>query len=359
MEVHMLLTVLVLVLCLSFVLRRSIRRSRAQATLHQIGDAAVAHLTLNENADAFSNRPALIFPVVLSTGLRGKRNHTITTVNYGPHWRVLRCNITAEILHPSRIASLAPLQEEAAQALFADMSARVKGGAGEVAVRADLNAAAFSLAARLCFGDGVDEPRLRAMDRVLQEFADVVGELNPVYDGTWRSQLLYWRPLRRLAGFLGRQAELYLPLIEALRRQPRPGRSVGGLSYVESLIKLHIPVDDDGDVWRELRDEEVVTLVSEFLGAGTGTVAACVEWVLAHLANQPDVQSKLRREIDGECCIKSIRGTMPYMHAVVLETLRMHPPRAVRHARNPQRGCGGARCDGRACPRRAGAVQFR
>jgi cytochrome P450 len=43
---------------------------------------------------------------------------------------------------------------------------------------------------------------------------------------------------------------------------------------------------------RSLRDDELVSLVSEFLGAGSGSVVACLEWTLAHLVDQPDVQDK-------------------------------------------------------------------
>uniref|UniRef100_A0ACD5ZGF8 Uncharacterized protein n=1 Tax=Avena sativa TaxID=4498 RepID=A0ACD5ZGF8_AVESA len=80
----------------------------------------------------------------------------------------------------------------------------------------------------------------------------------------------------------------------------------------------------------------MVNLVSEFLGAGTGTVAACLEWALAHLVNSQEVQKKLRGEVDGGDAVSGgrslIRG-MPYLNAVVLETLRLHPqvPFVQRH----------------------------
>ena len=337
MEVLLLLAVL---FYLAILLRQRTRRSRAQTTLHKVVDTAAAHHALNEKASAFSNRPAAIFPVVLATGLSGERNENITTVKYGPHWRALRCNLMAKSLHPSRLGSLAPMQREASQALVADLSGLVRDATGNVlVVRGHINTAVFGLVARLCFGDGVDVGHVRAMELVIQDFIVSMGELNPVFDGTMLCKLMNWRRLGRLFAFLGRQTKLFLPLINERRRpESRSCTADGGVEpYVHSLLDLRVPDDDAGgkqgkDARRELRDDELVSLVSEFLGAGSGSVVASLEWTLAHLVDQPDVQDMLRREIiDGETSnggvisTKSLRG-MPYLHAVVMESLRMHPP---------------------------------
>ncbi|KAF8780698.1 hypothetical protein HU200_001303 [Digitaria exilis] len=64
-------------------------------------------------------------------------------------------------------------------------------------------------------------------------------------------------------------------------------------------------------------------LVWEFIVAG----ADC-RWALAHVVTQPEVQNKLYREVVGVergfVPDESLRST-PYLRAVVLECLRMHP----------------------------------
>ena len=272
-----------------------------------------------------------MFPVAAATGHGGQRNENVTSVRYGPHWRALRCNLTAESLHPSRIASPGPLQQDAAQALVADLSARVllQDDGEAVEVRPHVRAAVYALAARQCFGDGLDCELLRAMELAVRELADAMGELNPVYDGTWLTQLLYWRQLRHMLGFLDRQTKLYIPLIDARRQTVRPPSLGEGdvRPYVDSLLDARVPAGTDGGGRRELRNDELVVLVAEFVGATYGSAVACLEWILAHLVTQPDVQNKLRREVDdgGELTVKSLRA-MPYLNAVVLEALRMYPP---------------------------------
>ncbi|VAI92541.1 unnamed protein product [Triticum turgidum subsp. durum] len=312
------------------------RRARARLVVHKIGDPAVAHRALIDNADDFSNRPAGIFPVSLATWENGEPNENITTVRYGPHWSALRCNLTAGILHPTRLASLAPLRQEAAQALVAELSG-ASGRDREVTLRGHITAAVFPLVARLCFGDGVDGGHVRAMGTMVRDFLAAAGELNRRFDGSMLSKIVNWRALRHVTGLIERQAELYRPLIEARRRSRSP--LCGGIvhPYIDSLLDLRVPDDDaaagDGHGLRELRDGEVVGLVLEFLAAGMGSVSACVEWTLAHLIDRLEVQDKLRREIDGAAdatlSSKTLRTGMPYLNAVVLESLRMHPPMPV------------------------------
>lgn len=55
-----------------------------------------------------------------------------------------------------------------------------------------------------------------------------------------------------------------------------------------------------------------------------------MEWAIAELVNRPAVQEKLRREIadvlKGEAVTESNLQRLPYLQAVVRETLRLHTP---------------------------------
>uniref|UniRef100_A0A453JDD4 Cytochrome P450 89A2 n=1 Tax=Aegilops tauschii subsp. strangulata TaxID=200361 RepID=A0A453JDD4_AEGTS len=87
---------------------------------------------------------------------------------------------------------------------------------------------------------------------------------------------------------------------------------------------------------RALTDDEMVSLCSEFLNAGTDTTSTALEWIMAELTKNPRVQEKLYHEItkaqqqrgdgdDEEVSEEETHG-MPYLKAVVLEGLRKHPP---------------------------------
>ncbi|KAI4974569.1 hypothetical protein ZWY2020_047849 [Hordeum vulgare] len=323
----------------SYTYTTSTRRAGAPAAvvIEKIADHAVAHRALIENADDFSDRPVAPFLVFLEKR-HGQYGDGLASAPYGPLWRAFRCNITSETLHPSRLGHVTPLQREAIHGLVAALEKELPVVA---VVRDHLYPSVFSVLARLCFGDGVDEGHVRAMGFLIREFQQVaVGEAR-VSPGTMFAKLAEWRRLRRLLAIHGGLGELYLPLVHARRESRPPCEGGGRRPYVDSLIDLRVPADGgkgDGAGRRAVRDDELVNLLSEFLGAGTGTVVASLEWALAHLVNDQEVVRKLRDEVDGAGSSSSrsdlIRG-MPYLNAVVLETLRLHPqvPFVQRHVK--------------------------
>ncbi|OEL28723.1 Cytochrome P450 89A9 [Dichanthelium oligosanthes] len=289
---------------------------------------------LFDHADAFSNRPTAPFP--LDFGATATRTHSIITLPYGTLWRTLRCSLTADILHPTRLGLLEPLQRDAIRGLVADLG----DAAGQVVVvRDSLRRAMYALMAHLCFGDdGVDAGDVGAVYRAQLEFFAAYAGAKAV-EGSRLPRLLYWRRWLRFQAAFDRVSELVITLIAARRRVLLAQRGCGGggggggmLPYVDSLLNLRVP--DGGDervnARRMLTDKEMAPLVWEFIVAGTETVVICVEWALAHLVAQPEVQNKLHREVagverEGFVPEENLRS-MPYLRAVVLECLRLHPP---------------------------------
>ncbi|EDV24416.1 uncharacterized protein TRIADDRAFT_56197 [Trichoplax adhaerens] len=84
----------------------------------------------------------------------------------------------------------------------------------------------------------------------------------------------------------------------------------------------------DGD---KLTDEEIIAQAFIFLIAGYDTTANTLGFASYSLATNPDVQKKLRDEIDSLCPdANSIDYdtlfSLPYLDMVISETLRMYPP---------------------------------
>merc|ERR1712232_632987 len=93
--------------------------------------------------------------------------------------------------------------------------------------------------------------------------------------------------------------------------------------------------DDDGKPFAEkskAHDEHVRDQLVNFLLAGRDTTACLLSWSFYELfrPGNEEILAKLRREIDavlrGEAPTYSVaRDGLPYLRAVLYETLRLHP----------------------------------
>ncbi|KAK3415522.1 hypothetical protein EUGRSUZ_H01146 [Eucalyptus grandis] len=66
-----------------------------------VASPTLAHEALVQRGAVFADRP----PPSATMRLLSSNQHNINTSSYGPTWRLLRRNLTAEILHPSRLRS--------------------------------------------------------------------------------------------------------------------------------------------------------------------------------------------------------------------------------------------------------------
>ncbi|OMO66333.1 Cytochrome P450 [Corchorus olitorius] len=99
-------------------------------------------------------------------------------------------------------------------------------------------------------------------------------------------------------------------------------------------ILLETSNDPSADV--KLTRTDVKAFLRDVFTAGTETSSTAVKWSMAELINHPQVFKKLRQEIfsvvgHGRLVKESDLQNLPYLQAVVKETLRLHPPSITVH----------------------------
>ncbi|KAI6140753.1 cytochrome P450 [Pisolithus tinctorius] len=98
----------------------------------------------------------------------------------------------------------------------------------------------------------------------------------------------------------------------------------------KSIIGVLIKAKDAGsDV--QLSIEEILAQMKLFITAGYETTSVGMTWALLELARNPDIQIKLRTELlafGSDPTYDQLTNSLPYLDAVVHETLRLHPPLA-------------------------------
>ncbi|KAJ7234370.1 cytochrome P450 [Mycena haematopus] len=128
----------------------------------------------------------------------------------------------------------------------------------------------------------------------------------------------------------------------------------GGKDIISILMQVNVQAED-GD---RLPDAEVLGQMTTLIFAATETTATSLARILYLLAQNPDVQDRLRDELSqakqqdaGDINYDQLMQ-LPYLDAVCRETLRLHPPTpfnlrttlvdAVLPLATPLRGCDGA-----------------
>ncbi|KAI3615516.1 cytochrome p450 [Moniliophthora roreri] len=108
---------------------------------------------------------------------------------------------------------------------------------------------------------------------------------------------------------------------------------VAGDADGKNLMALMLKADSDSG-GKRMTEEEIVAQMRTTISAGYETVSALVAWVLYELAIHPNIQTRLREEIvasrSGELSADGL-NSLPFLDAVLKETLRMHPPILENH----------------------------
>eukprot|EP00049_Salpingoeca_infusionum_P018206 m.356193 g.356193 ORF g.356193 m.356193 type:complete len:531 (+) comp17469_c0_seq1:200-1792(+) len=151
-----------------------------------------------------------------------------------------------------------------------------------------------------------------------------------------------WQVTRWLKPFLPRErrlAKCVAALDEFAMKVIEERREVGDLADREDLLSRFMALKDvDG---KPLGNDRLRDVIMSFVIAGRDTTANLLSWIVYELHKHPDVADKLRQHVDDE--LKGaepshdvIHYGMPYLNAVVKETLRLHPsvPKDVKVALN-------------------------
>lgn len=192
--------------------------------------------------------------------------------------------------------------------------------------------------ARALFG-GADRGR-RARE-VLTDFQTLLGTV-PV------GELLPWLggwvdAARGLEGRIRRTFQALDGLLEKVideHRRPRNRDDDGGggvdrRDFVDVLLDVHNKDEEHGF---QLQTNEIKAIILDMFAAGTDTVTTAMEWAMAELVTHPHAMRRVQSEIRaaaGRTAAVTTEEQLPYLRAVLKETLRLHPPAPLLVPREP------------------------
>nr|CAB3500492.1 unnamed protein product [Digitaria exilis] len=246
----------------------------------------------------------------------------------GDYWRALRRLSSAYLFSPRSVAASGPRRAAIGDRMLRQLV--LSGGGGGVVMRRVLHVASLDHVMATVFGARYDpeSPEGVELEEMVKEGYELLGLFN------WGDHLplLRWLDLqgvrRRCRSLVGRVNVFVSRIIEEHRKKKM--MSSGGANgepaagdFVDVLLGL------EGE--EKLSESDMIAVLWEMIFRGTDTVAILLEWAMARMVLHRDIQSKAQAELDavvgrGGAVSDADVARLPYLHHVVKETLRVHPP---------------------------------
>ncbi|XP_051786291.1 LOW QUALITY PROTEIN: sterol 26-hydroxylase, mitochondrial [Erpetoichthys calabaricus] len=244
----------------------------------------------------------------------------------GPEWQRIRSILNPKMLKPKHVSTFSP----AINLVVTDFIQKIgwlrekENGLMVRDMASELYKFAFEGICYVLF-----ETRMGCLEKIIpqetQQFIDSVGEmfrLSPIlvlfpksvwpYLPFWKSFVATWDHLFKVA------KRLIDTKVVEIKEKMEKGEEVEGEYLTHLLISQKMSVD------------EILGSITELLLAGVDTTSNTISWALYHMAREPTIQEKLCDEVNRVCPEGQIPqaedlAKMPWLKAIVKETLRLYP----------------------------------
>ncbi|CAO2188458.1 unnamed protein product [Urochloa humidicola] len=261
----------------------------------------------------------------------------ITWSPYGAYWRQARRICLTEVFSARRLASFEHIRSDEVHALVRGLFAASPGSAAVHLNRDHLSTLSMNVITRMVlgkrfFGEGADAAEgpvssLSEFKWMLDELLLLNGVLNV---GDW----IPWLDCLDLQGYvrrmkkLGRMFDAFMEhvLDEHAARRRREGGSFVARDMVDVLMELA----DDPSLEVKLGRVGVKAFTQDLIAGGTESSSVTVEWAISELLRKPTIFAKATEELDrvvgrGRWVTEKDLPCLPFLEAIVKETMRVHP----------------------------------
>jgi len=285
---------------------------------------------------AFASRPLSATVRVLTSGGRD-----IVFAPYGDHWRQLRKIAITELLSSRRVLSFRPIREQEVAAML-HACAAAASGSRPIEMRERLGALVADSTARAVLGTRCKDRDmfLREIDRSIK----LTAGFNPA--DLWPSSCL----VRQLSGSLSGAEEcrdaVFRILDDIIKEHldRMDGGTGPGEGEAEDLINVLLKIQKDGGHQIPLDMEVLKVVIFDIFGAGSETSSTTLEWAMAELIRNPKAMRRATAEVRETFQARGAvqehaLGELQYLHLVIRETFRLHPPVPLLLPRESRESC--------------------
>ncbi|PIM98302.1 Cytochrome P450 CYP2 subfamily [Handroanthus impetiginosus] len=249
---------------------------------------------------------------------------------YGEYWRNLRKISGTHLFSPRRMSCFGKFRQETALKMVEEIKLRMEKN-GEVKMKDLLHYGSLNNVMMSVFGKCYDFSGENEVEGLVKEGYELLGKFN------WSDHfpVLGWLDLQ---GVRKRSKELVVKVEDFVGKiiEEHRVKGSGGKGGVKAdnyeqfdhgdFVDVLLDLEEDN----RLSDSDMIAVLWEMIFRGTDTVAILLEWILARMVLHPDIQAKAQLEIDtvigtNTTLSDSDLPNLPYLQAIVKETLRIHP----------------------------------
>ncbi|KGN46771.2 hypothetical protein Csa_020744 [Cucumis sativus] len=256
----------------------------------------------------------------------GKGQDMVFTV-YGEHWRKMRRIMTVPFFTNKVVQQYRQGWEFEAQSVVDDVKKNPESATTGIVLRRRLQLMMYNNMYRIMFDrrfESEDDPlfhKLRALNgersRLAQSFEYNYGDFIPILRPFLRGYLKICKEVK----------ETRLKLFKDYFVEERK-KLANTKSTTNEGLKCAIDHILDAQQKGEINEDNVLYIVENINVAAIETTLWSIEWGIAELVNHPEIQRKLRNELDtvlgpGVPITEPDTQKLPYLQAVVKETLRL------------------------------------
>ncbi|CAN8254664.1 unnamed protein product [Cochlearia groenlandica] len=268
-------------------------------------------------------------------GRKSSDDGSLITAQYGAYWRMLRRLCTTQFFVTSRLDSMCDVRSRCVDQMIRFVEENGQNGTKTIDVGQYFFLMAFNLIGNLMFSKDLLDPDSKRGSEFFYHTGKVMefaGKPN-VADFFPFLRFLDPQGIRRQTQFHVESAfEIAGEFIrERTKVRERGNSDEKTKDYLDVLLEFRGSDGVDQEPPR-FSPRDINVIVFEMFTAGTDTTTSTLEWALAELLHNPKTLTKLQTELrtyhkspNQKLKEEDLRN-LPYLSAVIMETLRLHPP---------------------------------
>ncbi|KAM3324156.1 cytochrome 93A2 [Capsicum chacoense] len=295
-----------------------------------VSSPEMAKQVLKTHETSFLNRPQTAVVDYLTYG-----SQDFSFAPYGLYWKFMKKICMSELLGARTLDMLLPVRRDEIKCFIELLLQKAESGEA-VDIEAELLRVSNNVISRMIMSERCSEDKHEAgnIRKLVQEIAELAGKFN-LSDYIWFCKNLDLLGFGKRAKDVRKSFDKMMERIineheEARRKRNRQSKDEGETVAIRDLLDILLDISEDECSEMRLTREKIKAFILDIFAAGTDTAAITVEWALAELINHPNIMQKAVHEIDlvigkNRIVEESDILNLPYLQAIVKETLRLHP----------------------------------